>query len=401
MYGNVEGTTKQTQLGKLAGHQVSVSEGGEALRGKGPSLRHELGVTVGTKALLQREASFSELSTPRGKIQALQGRPPTSITGDEVSKAMKDVVNDPRLEQQKEAQKPKSYWNKMVDWFSSGRFLKIIPNAIAGPVWALIEGAKAERHGARMVAIAHDAGARTDDRGAHSLPHELALAMSGHYQLKAQKKSDQAMIGTFGMAMSPMMGPLFAPIGSAVSSLGSEVTGTVVEKSLAGLTNFGVKKGIQKLGSEPMRTEAFRTGRDEEFVAAAHLSVELDAEGSVEDIARTSRGFLRYLALPPHNAMLNSSDPAVRQQEMSRLMLKRAMGGNVGTDYRQETRTVQDQLEKMTTSGTPTPLSSSEGLSWAPVGVGSQERGTDYLRRMLVCEGMMEHGEASLGVKDS
>ncbi|MES2596734.1 MAG: hypothetical protein V4662_15435 [Verrucomicrobiota bacterium] len=401
--GNLQGTTGGSEIsapkGKLGDHEVSVMDREFPKPPKSGGLRHESGVHVGSKALIERESSRTELSTPRGKVSAIQQRVPTEIGKDEVAKAMKDVIDDPRLEQSKETSKPKGYWNKFVDFFASGRFLKLLPQAIAAPVWSLIEGAKAERHQERMVAISHDAGARTDEGGVHGLPQELASAMSGHYQAKAQKHSDKAMIGTVAMMVTPVTGPLFAPLGTVASSVTSELVGTAVEKGGAGLLTFGAKKGTQAL-VEPMREKQRQVEGSETLHSAAHLSVELDSEGNSAEIARTSRGLLKYLALPPDKERLNSDDPKVREQEMSRLTLKRAMGANVSTDYRKELRSDMDQLEKMSTSGSSTPLSSSDGMSWVPVGVGSEERSTDYLRRMLVCEGMMEHSDASLSVKD-
>ncbi|WP_146851279.1 hypothetical protein [Brevifollis gellanilyticus] len=402
--GNLQGTTGSSEVsvpkGKLGGDEVVVMDREFPKPPKSGGLRHESGVHVGSKALIERESSRTELSTPRGKISAIQQRVPTEIGKDEVAKAMKDIVDDPRLEQSKESTKPKSYWNKFVDYFASGRFLKLLPQAIAGPVWSLIEGAKAERHQERMVAISHDAGARSEEGGVHDLPRELASAMSGHYQHKAQKHSDKAMIGTVGLVVTPVTGPLFASLGGVVGGVTSEVVGTAVEKGGAGLVSLGARKGVQFGLTEPMRDKERRMEKSETFHSAAHLSVELDSEGNSAEIARTSRGFLKYLSLPPDKERLNSDDPKVRQQELSRLTLKRAMGGDVNTDYSKETRTTMDQLEKRSTSGTSTPLSSSDGMSWVPVGVGSKERSTDYLRRMLVCEGMMEHSEESLNVKD-
>lgn len=394
-------STPENIEGQLSRHSVRLESSGLPPKPRGEGLKHHSQVTVKSKPLLQREGVQSELSSSTGRLGALQGRSPTSFTRSEINQAMRDVAGDPRLEQAKDQQKPKGYWDKFVDWFSSGKFLKVVPKLLSGPVWSLIEGAKAERHRDRMEAVAHDARNRSgDERGTHNLPEELASALSGHYQLKAKKHDDVATISTIGMVASPVLGPLFSPIGSAASGLVGEMGGRVVQQGVSSLTSVAVKKGAQKLVAEPMREREHISGQSERLQAAQHITAELN-EDSVQDIARTTRGFLRYLGLPPDKSRLESSDPGVRNQEMARLKLKRAMGGQVKTDYGQETRTVRDQLEKMTTSGTATPLFSSDGMIFAPEGVGSQERSTDYLRRMLVCEGMMEHSEESLNVKDT
>lgn len=411
------GTTGSTQLsgpGKMDKREVtqgspSSSSGKvESLVVKSemesPSVEKPLldrGVQVGGKPSVRTSDGGSSGVTKSSKqvrteLREIQARDPKGISRSEIHKALEDVAKDPVLAKLKNEQKPQGYWDKFKNFFSSGAFVKLLPSALSGPLWSMIQEAKALRNSERMSNISSDAGSGKSHGEEMSLPFELASAMSGHYQLKAEKHGDAATISTVGMMVSPLLGPVLAPLGSAVTSVTSSTTGAIVQQGVSSGVSVGVKQGVQKGITQPGRHED--AGKTENF--ARGQRIKLGGDDTANQVG-SSRAFLKYLAMPPRENLLRSPDPEVRQREESRLLLKRSMGADIPTDYNSEQRTMRDQLEKMQSQGRSTPLFSSDSLPFADMGSGSTSFSTDYLRRMMVSEGMLEHSEASLAVKES
>ncbi len=425
--GNLYGTTQSRELapsGKMGGKEVSQSESPsssskleksevpeEGVQTEKPIL--DRGVEVGGKPTLRTMTEGSDRSseTPpptrkevEKRLSELSKKDPGTITRTDATGALKDIADDPVFQKSKTECRNKGFCAMLV------KMIKALPGLISGPIYSLFLEQRALRSADRMTNISADAGQHATGPGAEkhgikdgdvfSLPHELSGAMSGHYRHKAKLKSDEAMVSTMGMMATPVLGPIMTATGTVVGGVLGQTVGTAIEKGGSGVVAGGVKVGARKLGTEPRRRKEAQGQETHQMGGRVKLGYDEAGNRDSGNVVGASRGLLKYLAMAPRMNLLTSPDPQVRQQEESRLLLKRSMGADIATDYTTTERTARDQREKIASNPSQVPLSSGDGMLFSNMGVGSQDMSTDYLRRMMVSENMISHSLESLAVKE-